>query len=296
MSYVVETLERVDRTSQRRLAGSLRQAIPIDRPILPRVAPSAQLAFVLLLLLLALAISLLVVGSQRRITPPIGPAGNGAIAYASEDGVTFLALDGSRTATRLRGIGIDNNVAFSPDGTQVAFVRRKPEVKSGEGAERLFVAPVEGDGPARDITGELVVWNLDDTKLNSPSSPVWSPDGTRLAYTALDFGASRDVVAIADVDGSGTVAIVPDDDRAVYTHPQWSPDGEWLTVRAHSYEGPDDYGVRLVLMHSDGSGQRVLAQTSIRTLSFATVAWVRPMVDNSRMPVRTRRRQGRTAS
>jgi Tol biopolymer transport system component len=272
-SYGAETLERLQRTPQRRLAGSLKHALRVDGPIVPAVPRAVYLAFALLLLLLALAISLLVAGWQRDHTPPTGPAGNGVIAYASEDGLTFLALDGSRIATRLRGIGIDNNVTFSPDGSQVAFLSRKPLAKSGEGAERLFIAHVEGDGSARDITGDLVVWNLDDAKLNSPSAAMWSPDGTRLAYSAFDFDAGRSVIAIARVDGSGTVAVVPDDDRAVYTHPEWSPDGQWLTVRAHSYEGPDDFGVRLVLMRSDGSAQRVLAQTSIRTLSFATVVW-----------------------
>jgi hypothetical protein len=272
-SYLAETLERLDRTPQRRVVGSLRRVVRVERPILPAVPRAAQLAFALLLLLVALAISLLIVGSQRHITPPIGPAGNGVIAYASEEGLTFLALDGTRIGTRLRGIGIDNNVAFSPDGSQVAFISRRPLTKSGEGAEVLFIAPVDGDGRARQLSRDLPVWNLDDAKLNSPSSAAWSPDGTRLAYTAFDFDANRSVIAIAQVDGSGTVSIVPDDDRAVYTHPQWSPDGQWLTVRAHNYEGPDDFGVRLVLMRADGNDQQTLAQTPIRTLSFATVVW-----------------------
>ena len=75
VSYVAETLERLDRTPQRRVAGTLRQALRFDRPIFPTVPRTVQLAFVLLLLALAFVASLLVVGSQRRTVPPIGPPG-----------------------------------------------------------------------------------------------------------------------------------------------------------------------------------------------------------------------------
>jgi TolB protein len=227
-----------------------------------------QVALVLLVLLLALVTSLLIVGSQRRTVPPIGPAGNGVIAYASDDGVTVVALDGSATTTRLRGLGIDSNAAFSPDGTQVAFLSRLPNATSAQGAARLYVAPLEGDEPARDIAGSLPVWNWDDPDV----PPAWSPDGTQIAYTAFDLESNRIVIAITRVDGSGATTIVPDDDPLEYTHPQWSPDGRWLTFQAFT-RGMIGHGTRLVLARSDGSDRRVLAESPTRSFSFSNVAW-----------------------
>jgi hypothetical protein len=268
VTYTAETLERLERTPQRRAADSLRRALRIERPIFATVPRTVQLAFVLLLLLLALVTSLLIVGSQRRTVPPIGPAGNGVIGYASDDGVTLTALDGSATTTRLRGLGIDSNAAFSPDGTQVAFLSRRPDATSTQGAARLYVAPLEGDEPARDIAGSLPVWNWDDPDV----APAWSPDGTQIAYTAFDLQSNRIVIAITRVDGSGATTIVPDEDPLEYTHPQWSPDGHWLTFQAFT-RGVIGHGTRLVLARSDGGDRRVLAESPTRSFSFSNVAW-----------------------
>jgi len=267
VSYVAETLERLDRTPQRRVTGTVRQALRIERPILPPVPRAGQLAFVLLLLLLALVTSFVVVGSQRRTVPPIGPAGNGLIGYASDNGVTLIGLDGSSTTTRLRGLGADTNVAFSPDGTQVAFLSRSRDAIVTQAAQRLFVAAVEGDAAARDITGSVPVWNWDDPDV----PPVWSPDGTRIAYSGFDVATSRIVVAIAHADGSGATTIAPDVWWLQYTHPQWSPDGQWLTFQA--FTTGLEHGTQLILSRSDGSDRRVLIESTTRSFSFARVAW-----------------------
>ncbi|MDT8369822.1 MAG: amidohydrolase family protein [Longimicrobiales bacterium] len=86
--------------------------------------------------------------------------------------------------------------------------------------------------------------------------PVVSPDGTRIAFTALDR------LWVADADGSNARRLTTTD--ASEHHPAWSPDGRsiaWVT-----WEG--DAG-HLYRMDADGSG-------SPERLSLESALWVSP--------------------
>ncbi|HEY6186653.1 MAG TPA: protein kinase [Pyrinomonadaceae bacterium] len=79
------------------------------------------------------------------------------------------ALGGSAREVK---IDVDSPVSFSPDGKQLAFVRSHP----AEGIEALVVANEDGSGEQQ-ITNKKF-----PERLSSSSAPVWSPDGTRIAY------------------------------------------------------------------------------------------------------------------
>jgi TolB protein len=84
-------------------------------------------------------------------------------------------------------------------------------------------------------------------------SPVWSPDGKRLAY--VSFEAKRPVVYVHSLlDGKRTVAA---NFRGSNSAPAWSPDGSRLAV-CLSREG----GSQIFLVNPDGSNLRRLTSSS----------------------------------
>ena len=88
-------------------------------------------------------------------------------------------------------------------------------------------------------------------------SPVWSPDGRRLAY--VSFEAKKPVVYVHSLaDGKRHVAA---NFRGSNSAPAWSPDGSKLAVSL-SREG----GSQIFLINPDGSGlRRLTSSTAIDT-------------------------------
>ena len=76
------------------------------------------------------------------------------------------------------------------------------------------------------------------------SQPVWSPDGTRIAFTSLLDGNS-DIYVIGP-DGTGQTNLT--DLAGVNRDPNWSPDGERLLFTRYRERTPEVF-----VMNSDGT-------------------------------------------
>jgi dipeptidyl aminopeptidase/acylaminoacyl peptidase len=97
---------------------------------------------------------------------------------------------------------------WSPDAKQLAFLRDRG------GDERFDIWLVDRDGEhERNLTNEPGVMHRDI---------AWSPDGTKLAYTA-NAGGKTFAINIIDV-ATGAKRAVTDGSRTDFG-PQWSPDG-----------------------------------------------------------------------
>jgi TolB protein len=83
-------------------------------------------------------------------------------------------------------------------------------------------------------------------------SPVWSPDGTRIAYVSLQN--KKPVVYIQRVDGNRQTTLA--NFRGSNSAPAWSPDGRQLAVVLTR-----DGGSQIYLINADGSGVRRLTNS-----------------------------------
>src|SRR3954470_18089426 len=89
------------------------------------------------LLVLALAVAALVVGSRAKPLPaPFGPASNGRITYSVNGDILTIDSPTGTPHTVLGGATFDWGGQFSPDGTRLQFIRGQ----MGSTAAELWVA------------------------------------------------------------------------------------------------------------------------------------------------------------
>src|SRR6478735_5868295 len=81
----------------------------------------------------------------------------------------------------LTAIAVPSQPALSPDGSRVVYVLRTLDGEGDRNVDQLWTVPVAGGTPRRLTSG------------HTDTSPVWSPDGSRLAFTA----------SVDPTDGSG---------------------------------------------------------------------------------------------
>jgi Tol biopolymer transport system component len=90
--------------------------------------------------------------------------------------------------------------------------------------------------------------------------PVWSPDGTQLAFSANLDGSMRYNVYIVDSDGSNLRMVSAHPSMQEPSYPAWSPDGTQL-LYITKYSGVARYDVYKI--NADGTGEERLELDSI---------------------------------
>jgi dipeptidyl aminopeptidase/acylaminoacyl peptidase len=125
-----------------------------------------------------------------------------------------------------------DDYTFTPDGTAIVFTARDVGREEAWSTDLdLFVAPVDGTAPPRKLTTENRATDL---------FPSFSPDGTMLAYLAMDrpgYEADKLTVVLRAWPDGPERRLTDDWDRSV-EHFEWSGDGRTLYVVA------DDMGQR----------------------------------------------------
>jgi len=121
--------------------------------------------------------------------------------------------------------------AVSPDGTQVVFVVKRVDLEDNGYRTQLWIAPTDGSARARPLTSG-----------RKDANPVWSPDGSALAFTSARGAAGHTTLHVMPMDGPGETSTIAERDEAV-VDPAWSPDGRWLVFasrcRSERYEETD---------------------------------------------------------
>jgi serine/threonine protein kinase len=145
--------------------------------------------------------------------------------------------------------GLERSPSISPDGSQVVYSWRvNPETQSD-----IFVKLIGGRSPRLQLT-------------NSPAwdgSPVWAPDGKRIAFTRLSppnpVGDIRLVEPLGGPDRlvAHLYGIV---DFGTPPSLDWSPDGRWILTHGRASES-GDYG--LLLIDALSGAARLLARSPV---------------------------------
>ncbi len=180
--------------------------------------------------------------APARAQSTVGASENGLLAFRSDrDGdaeIFTMSATGENPVNLTHNEGIaDLQPAWSPDGSRIAFVRRKPETARPD----LFVMTAAGRGRTR----------LTRTPA-SERDPSWSPDGTRIVYAARTTPGDPFRIFVANADGSGPVQLTTQAKGAADRSPAWSPDG----TRIAFVSDRDGGFPELYVMNADGSGVR----------------------------------------
>ncbi len=151
--------------------------------------------------------------------------------------------DGTGQTRLTDNLAHDMSPAWSPDGTQIAFVSNR------DGDAEIYVMNADG-------SGQVNITNHSETD----ESPAWSPDGTQIVFTSgRDDNAE---VYVMNADGSEQTRLT--DNAAFDRSPVWSPDGTRIAFVSNR-----DMNMEIYVMNADGSGQTNLTNHSAHDTSPA---------------------------
>jgi Tol biopolymer transport system component len=126
--------------------------------------------------------------------------------------------------------------SYSPDGTRIVYSRDAFGPGESFDARVLMVADADGTGPAPLLP--ITQRRNSDIDLD----PVWSPDGSRIAFVRVRVPTEDEPVGsvgvwIHDLE-AGTTTQLETAPRGADLSPSWAPDGKHLVVaRSRSEEG-----------------------------------------------------------
>ena len=115
------------------------------------------------------------------------PDGNNIAVASPSSGASVVDLRTGGT-TEIGQVGAVEAVSCSPDGTRLVLD------ESSGGRDRIIVVDAVGSG--RRIL-------VDQDALQDLSAPVWSPDGTRIAYVRTPRNGASSEVWVVGADGTG---------------------------------------------------------------------------------------------
>jgi hypothetical protein len=170
-------------------------------------------------------------------------AATGLLAFDDRGQIYTSRPDGSERTqlTHARGPTQDVKPAWSPDGRRIVFVRGRLEGQSSFKPFALYVMNADGTRQRR----------IPHTNDQGGVAPAWSPDGTKIAFSAGSPGH------IYTIEPDGTrrtrVAGVPANSSDV----AWSPDGTQIGFDSNAHRR-NDYIFNVYTIQADGTRLRRL--------------------------------------
>jgi Tol biopolymer transport system component len=191
------------------------------------------------------------------------------IAFEGAGGAIWsVAPDGSGLLQLTGGVGFDGFPAYSPDGTKIAYYH-------GQGSDRAIVVKnADGSDQTR----------VADFQADTMGRPVWSPDGSRLAFDLYFTDQTWDIYVV-NADGT-ELADVANDPNMDENDPVWSPDGSTIAFQASHVlaRDIDNTGTfDIYVMTPDGTDQIALTH-DLGTSGGSDMYWQRLGMDPTGAP------------
>lgn len=170
-------------------------------------------------------------------------AGSPRIAFASNrDGnvqIYLMNADGSGQVRLTNGGANDDAPRWSPGGAKILFQSDRDDPANG--TNDVYVMNADGTGQTRLTFGAEGV---------TDEQPVWSRDGSRIAFVSTRDGDKEVYVMNADGTNQTRLTNDPGNDDAPY----WSPDGSKLVFRSDRLRDCCDPTSQVWVMNADGAG------------------------------------------
>ena len=143
----------------------------------------------------------------------------------------------------------DAGGVWSPDGAQIAFIRKNT---TAEPVDAMAVFVMAADGTDQH---QITPWELRADDI------AWAPDGSRLSFRSEPDASESfigDLYTVAP-DGTELTNITNAEHGTMTLGSSWSPDSQWIVFAASGVDDNPD----LYLMRRDGSDLTPLTQTPV---------------------------------
>jgi TolB protein len=183
-----------------------------------------------------------------------GATGEGHIAIIRPDG------RGRRQITF--GRGLQEVPRWSPDGRWITFDSSPVAPDNPSFSTSIWIMRPDGSDTRRITRGGFDV------------EPVFSPSGAKVAFGRIAgtnaSGDQLEALDVVNVTGKLLRRVIPA--RAGLEHPDWSPDGRWITFNIEPLTAGTAAAGAILAVHPNGRGLHILRRATAR-LRFFKAVW-----------------------